>query len=109
MKQHLRKIFAPILNRFESGQGDFNYRKSHRAALIAVGALFWVIAIASGVGAVSIAELAAPTDASAEGVSASMHIGAWIPVIVFFAGGSLCLIVGLLGNNRAIATLWGSK
>ena len=109
MKQHLRNVFAPLLNRFESGQGDFNYRKSHRTALIAVGALFWVITIASVFGAFSITELGTATASSAEGVSTATHIGAWIPVIVFFTGGSLCLIVGLLGNNRAIATLWGSK
>ena len=92
MKHSLRKIFAPLLNFFESGTGEFNYRKSHRTALIAVGALFWVISAVSGIAASEMAE-----------------VGAWIPVLVFFLGGMVCLVLGLLGNDRAVATIWGSK
>ena len=92
MKQLFRKIFAPLLKVFESGTGEFSYRKSHRTALIAVGALFWVISTISGIAA-----------------SAMTEAATWIPVIVFFLGGMVCLVLGLLGNDRAVATIWGSK
>ena len=92
MKQQLRRIFAPLLNCFESGEGAFNYRKSHRTILMVVGLLFLIVAIISGLAALSVAQ-----------------IGVFIPVVIFTTASFVCLIVSFLGNDRAIATIWGSK
>jgi hypothetical protein len=35
--------------------------------------------------------------------------GAWIPFVVFFSAGAVCLIVGFLGSDRAVAKIWGNK
>jgi len=31
-----------------------------------------------------------------------------IPIVVFSAVGSVCMVVGFLGSDRAVATLWSS-
>lgn len=92
MKNILRKAFALVLKPFESGQNEFTYRASHRTILIAVGALFGVIAAITLVGALGAGQW-----------------GAYIPVVVFAGVSFVCLVVGFLGNERAIATIWGSK
>lgn len=92
MKPLLRKLFSPILNYFESGDEEYNYKASHRTILLVVGALFVVLSLIS-----LVAALAAGT------------IGALIPFVVFFGAGVVCLAVGGLGNNRAISKIWGNK
>jgi len=92
MKAHLRKVFSPILDIFESGNGEFRYKASYRTILIAVGALFFLLSF------VSLA-----TAFYAE------QLGAWVPFIVFFIVGSVCEIVALLGSDRAVAKIWGNK
>jgi hypothetical protein len=92
MKSALRKLFSPILNYFESGEGEFVYRKSHRTILIVVGFLFLMLSTISIVAALAAAQFAA-----------------FIPITVFFLGGLVCLVIGSLGNDRAVATIWGSR
>ncbi len=92
MKTAFRKLFSPILNYFESGEGEFVYRKSHRTILIVVGILFLMLSTISIVAALAAAQFAA-----------------FIPIIVFFFAGLVCLVVGSLGNDRAVATIWGSR
>jgi hypothetical protein len=92
MKSALRKLFSPILNYFESGEGEYVYRKSHRTILIVVGFLFLMLSTISIVAALSAAQFAA-----------------FIPITVFFLGGLVCLVIGSLGNDRAVATIWGSR
>lgn len=92
MKIFLRKLFAPILNCFESGEGEFTYRPSHRTILMAVGALFGIVAVITCFGALGAGQLSA-----------------YIPVVVFAGVSMVCLVVSFLGNERAIATIWGSK
>ena len=36
-------------------------------------------------------------------------LGYWFPVVVFGGAGLTGLITGLLGENRAVAKLWGSR
>jgi hypothetical protein len=36
-------------------------------------------------------------------------VAAAIPFLVFFIIGSVCIVVGSLGSERAIAKIWGSK
>ena len=92
MKVQLKKVFSPILNIFEKGEGDFRYKGSYRTILIAVGALFLLLSLVSLVAAFYSGEL-----------------GAWIPFIVFFSVGSVCEIVGFLGSDRAVSKIWGNR
>lgn len=92
MREKLKKVFAPILNIFESGEGEYSYKSSHRTILIAVGALFLLLSVAS---------LAAAIHSAQE--------GAWLPAIIFFCVGAVCEIVGLLGSERAVAKIWGNR
>jgi hypothetical protein len=92
MKVLFRKLCSPILSYFESGQGEFIYQKSHRFILIVVGLLFLFLSLVSAFMAI---------DAS--------QFGVFIPIVIFFIAGLVCIIVGCLGNERAVATIWGSK
>lgn len=92
MKAHLRKIFSPILNIFEAGDGEYRYKDSYRTILIAVGALFLLLAFVSLTAAFYTAQA-----------------GAWLPFIVFFGAGCVCGIVGFLGSDRAVAKIWGNR
>jgi hypothetical protein len=92
MKTSLRKIFAPILGLFESGDAEFRYKRSHRTILIAVGVLFALLSVISLVAAIYAAQP-----------------GALIPFLVFFSVSAVCLIVGFLGSDRAVAKIWGNR
>lgn len=92
MKSLLRTLFSPILNYFESGDEEYNYKASHRTILLVVGVLFVLLSLIS-----LVAALAAGT------------VGALIPFVVFFGGGIICLAVGGLGNDRAVSKIWGNK
>ena len=92
MKLTFRKMFSLILNYFESSEGEFKYRKSHRTILVVVGGLFLVLSSISALAAVS-----------------ESQFGTFIPIVVFFTVGFVCIVVGSLGNERAVATIWGSK
>ena len=92
MKQTLRKVFQPLLAIFESGTEEYKVDKTHRKILLAVGVLFLTLSIISGVFTISAAQL-----------------GGLIPVIAFFLLGFVCVVVGLLGDDRAVAKIWGSK
>jgi len=90
MKLFLRQIFAPILSLFESGDEVYLYKKSHRTVLIIMGILFSGLATAVFF------------------LSRGEDIGYLIPVVVFGGAGLLSLLIGLIGNNRAVAKIWGS-
>lgn len=92
MKKTLRKIFLPILRIFETGEGEYSYKKSHRSILLIVGVLFLFLSAGSAASAIS-----------------SSQMGGIIPFLVFFLVGLVCEVVGLLGSNRAVAKIWGSK
>lgn len=92
MKTVFRKLFSPILNYFESAEGEYVYRKSHRTILIVVGILFLMLSTISIIAALLTAQYAA-----------------FIPVLVFFLAGLVCLVIGSLGNDRAVASIWGSR
>jgi len=92
MKEILKKIFSPILNSFEAESGEYNYKKSYRIILIAVGVLFLILMSA----------------VVAAGVVFSQP-GAAIPGIVFMGASTVCLVVGFLGSDRAVSKIWGRK
>lgn len=90
MKNTLRSFFSIVLNRFESGTNDYQYQKSHRVILVVIGVLF------NG--------LASLVFFMAQGED----IGYYFPVLIFGALGITGFIIGFLGNNRAVATIWGN-
>ena len=92
MKNILTKIFWPILKLFETGEDPANYKKSHRVALNAVGALFVFLSLVSAAAADSIG-----------------GVGSLIPVITFFCTGMVAIVVGSLGSNGAVSKIWGTK
>jgi len=92
MKKVLRKIFSPILAYFESGEDEYSYKESHRKILIFVGVLFIFLS------SVLIYK-----------VANSSNFGGLLPIVVFLSVGVVCEVVGLLGNDRAVAKIWKSK
>ena len=90
MKALLQRVFLPILRFFEEGEGVYHYQKSHRLILIVVGLLFFLLA--------SVVVFLAPDSAG---------LGGFIPVLVFFTASLVCLVVGCLGSERAVAKIWG--
>lgn len=91
MKTLLRSLFSPILRPFESGQEAFSYKASHRMILKTVGILF--MAIISFILYLSV-----------NGES----LGYLIPVSVFGVVSLVCLVVGFLGTDKAVAKIWGN-
>ncbi len=91
MKKILRKLCSPLLNIFESGSGDFAYKRSHRTILLVMGCLF------SGL-AVLVLFLSQGED-----------LGYLLPVFVFGGIGLVSLLVGCLGNDRAVAKIWNAR
>lgn len=90
MKSLFRSIFSPILNIFESGNEEYLYKKSHRVILIIMGLLF--------------TGLASLVYILAEGED----IGYLLPVVVFGSVGLLSLLIGFIGEDKAVAKIWGS-
>ncbi len=90
IKNILRKLCSPLLSPLEAGEGDYNYKPSHRIALIALGALF--LGLASLVAWFAVGQ----------------DPGYFLPVLVFGAVAVVSLIVGLLGTDRAVSRIWRS-
>lgn len=90
MKNIFRTIFSLILNRFESGSSPYQYKKSHRVILIVIGVLF--------------GGLASFVFYMAQG----QDIAYYFPVVVFGSIALLGFIIGFLGTERAVATIWGN-
>ncbi len=91
MKNQLRTLFSPLLNIFESGTEAFVYKSSHRKILVILGCLFCGLATA-------VFLLAQGEDP-----------GYFLPVLIFGGAGLLSLLIGLLGTDRAVAKIWGSR
>jgi uncharacterized membrane protein len=92
MKEKLRKLFWFILQFFEKGDEPYIYKPLNRTILIIVGLLFCVLCVLS----VYVA-------------AARSGYGFLIPVSVFFIVGFVCLVVGLLGSDRAVSKIWGNR
>ncbi len=92
MKELLRTAFAPILENFESGTEEFTYRTSSRVILIIMGTIFAILSTAVTV-------MAQDVD----------NAGYYLPAFIFGIFSFVILIVGFLGNERAVSTIWGNK
>jgi uncharacterized membrane protein (Fun14 family) len=91
MKPLLRKLFSPILNIFEAGDEPYAYKPLNRKILVVIGVLF--LCLVSVVGYLSFDK---------------GEVGYLIPVAVFSCISLVTLVVGLLGNDRAVAKIWGN-
>ena len=92
MKNGLRKVLSPVLNIFEGGDEAYVYKPLNRKILLVMGVLF--LGLASAVAYLSL-------DAG--------EIGFLIPVLVFSGLAFVTLVVGLLGNERAVSKIWGNR
>jgi hypothetical protein len=92
MKQILRSIFSPILNIFEKGSDAYAYKPLNRKILIFMGVTF-----------------AGLTVLVLKFIPEGVGISFLIPVIVFGSVAIVTLVVGFLGNERAVSKIWGDK
>ncbi len=92
MNHFLKTVFSPILSVFEKGDDSYSYKASHRKILMVIGILFLFL-----------------SSVSLYSSLVSSQLGAVIPVVVFSAAGIVCLVVGGLGSDRAVAKIWKSK
>lgn len=91
MRSVLRRFFSPLLNIFEKGNAPFHHRPMNRKILLALSLLF------SGLATVIL--MLSPA-------------GNWdflFPVVVFYSVGIVGFIIATLGNDRAVAKIWGNK
>lgn len=91
MKKILRSLFSPLLAPLESGDGPYQYKFSHRAILLFISSVF------VGLGA------------SVLYVAPGEDWGFLFPVLVFGGLGVAGLIVVLLGEDRAVAKIFGGS
>ncbi|MGH1428781.1 MAG: hypothetical protein ACRBEE_12630 [Arenicella sp.] len=93
MKKTLRTLFGFILTPLERGEADFKKNPLGRKVLIIIGLLFSSLggAVFTAIHLLKLHDL-----------------GYLIPGVVFTTVGVLCLIVGCLGNDRAVAKVWGN-
>lgn len=91
MKDKLRLVFSSLLGRLEAGDEPFAYKPLQRKVLIFIGCLFTGLAVLVVI------------------FGQGKDLGYLLPVVVFGSAGILALIVGLLGNDRAVAKIWGSR
>jgi hypothetical protein len=92
MKQLLRTIFSPILAIFESGDEAYEYKPLNRSILIFMGLIFFGLTVLV-----------------LNFVPDGVGLGYLIPAIVFGGVSLVALVVGLLGNERAVCKIWGNR
>lgn len=92
MKKVLRRLFTLILSPLERGTADYKYNPLGRKILLVMGVIF------SGLTSVTLyflPQLDQP--------------GYIISAIVFGLIALISFVVGMLGTDRAVSTLWGSR
>lgn len=92
LKDHARKLCAPLLSPLESGDAPFHYAPKSRLILVVMCALFLLLATALAV------LLPAGTDPFF-----------LLPVAVFGLLGVVGQLIAWLGTDRAVSRLWNSR
>lgn len=92
MKTALRHLCRPLLAPLEAGNEPYHYKPLSRKVLLFFGAVFTFLGL--------LAAWLIPADADP---------GYYFPVVVFTLAGLYGLIVGALGEDRAVAKIWGNK
>ncbi len=89
MKQIVRTIFKPLLAPLESSDAPYAYKRSHRIILMTISGLFFFLA--------SLSFFLAPS------------VDYLFPVLVFGGAGLCGFVVALVGEDSAVARIWGAK
>jgi hypothetical protein len=92
MKSQLRRIAAPLLNIFERGDAPFHHKAQNRTVLLATSGLFIFLSFVA--------------------FWVALKQGQYtylLPPIVFGIIGLVGLLIATLGNDRAVAKIWGNK
>jgi len=92
MKNILKTVFSPILNIFENNNDEFIYRSLNRKIVLFISSVFFLLAFALPVYMPQLVEM-----------------GYWFVMIVFGGLSFVGLIVGILGSDKAVAKLLGSR
>ncbi|WP_111642893.1 hypothetical protein [Marinimicrobium alkaliphilum] len=92
MKSALRNVFGFILNPLERGDDPYHVNPWGRKVLLILASVFGLLAIA-------VLWFRQP----------GSDVGYFAPVVIFGLVSATGLIVGLLGNDRAVAKIWGNK
>lgn len=92
MKSTLQKIFSPVLAIFEKNNDEFVYRALNRKIVLFISVVFFLLAFALPMFMPKLIEM-----------------GYWFVMLVFGALSFTGLIVGLLGSDKAVAKLLGSR
>ena len=92
MKNLIKNIFSPVLNIFENNNDEFIYRSLNRKIVLFISSVFFLLAFALPLYMPQLVEM-----------------GFWFVMIVFGGLSSIGLIVGLLGSDKAVAKLLGSR
>lgn len=88
----LKKVFSPVLNIFEKNNDEFVYRSLNRKIVVFVSTVFSLLGFGLPVFMPVLIEL-----------------GYWFVMIVFGSLAAVGFIVGLLGSDKAVAKLLGSR
>lgn len=92
MTTMLKKLFAPLLNIFETNNDEYVHRPLNRKIVLFVSVVFALLAF---------------------GLPAFMPVliemGYWFVMIVFGGLSLVGFIIGLLGSDKAVAKLLGSR
>ncbi len=92
MKVLFKNIFSPILNIFENNNNEFIYRSLNRKIVLFISVVFSLLAFALPVFLPQLVQM-----------------GYWFVMLVFGALSFTGLVVGLLGSDKAVAKLLGSR
>ena len=84
-------MFTPVLRPLEAGTEPYVYKPSHRKILLFVSVMF--------IGTATLVAIIMP----------GWDSGYLLPIVVFGGAGLIGLVVGGLGEDRAVARIWGSK
>lgn len=92
MKNTLKSLFSPILNIFENNNDEFIYRSLNRKIVLFISIVFSFLAFALPAYMPPLIEM-----------------GYWFVMLVFGTLSFVGLIVGILGSDKAVAKLLGSR
>lgn len=92
MKNLLKNVLSPILNIFENNNDEFVYRSLNRKIVLFISSVFFLLAFALPV---FLPQL--------------IKMGFWFVMLVFGSLSLVGLIVSLLGSDKAVAKLLGSR
>lgn len=92
MKKTLQKLFAPVLAIFENNNDEFVNRPLNRKIVLFISTVFFLLAFALPMFMPKLIEM-----------------GYWFVMIVFGVLSFTGLIIGLLGSDKAVAKLLGSR